>query len=109
MSYVLRIYIGPYAEVPRGLFNWFDYDDLVSDGRMEAATPGEPLILIPNESLPGIDRQMSFDRYSVLPVVPITLDAIRRENIEFVELMQPIIDAYPGKVAIRWGVVPRQA
>jgi hypothetical protein len=108
----LNIYVGPYAEVPIDVlerFDWSRWDGIVADGRMEASDEDEPLILIPNVPLPGVTRQMDFDRYGDLTVVPITLDAICRENQEFIQLIQPILNAYPGKLTIRWGIVPRIA
>ena len=105
----LSIYVGPYLEVE----NTFDIANfgypLVSDGRMEAAEPGEPLRLIPNQTLPGVTRQMSFDRHSDTPVVEITEADMGAEKVLFFNLAKPVC-AYCRErgihVRLKWGIVP---
>jgi len=111
MSMTTTIYVGPYLEVRGGdpaLVCDEHYDDLVTDGRGEAAEDGEPIILIPNMDM-GIRRQMRFDRNQgtyVVPVAPLDIDG---EQATFYHMASGLIAAYEAAgatVASNWGIVP---
>lgn len=108
MSSTLYIYVGPYLETD-GDFDWWPFDKLVTDGRMESAEPGESLRLIPNVKVPGITRQTTWDRSSETPVVAIGLLQMIDERDALRRLIGPILShCNERKIPVRllWGVVP---
>ena len=108
MSMNLDIYVGPYLETD-GDFNWWPFDSLVTDGRGEAAEPGESKRLIPNVKVPGITRQLTWGRYSETPVVAITEAGMSAEKETFARLVGPVLthcNERKIKVRLLWGVVP---
>jgi protein tyrosine phosphatase (PTP) superfamily phosphohydrolase (DUF442 family) len=109
MTMTLSIYVGPYLEVEK-TFDMANFGyPLVSDGRMEAAEPGEPLRLIPNQTLPGVDRQMDFNKHCDTPVVEITTAQMDAEKVEFSALTEPVFAFCRERgihVRLKWGIVP---
>jgi len=108
MSMQLTIYVGPYLVLPKD-FYWCDWAHLVTDGRFEAGTDDEYLYLVPNVPLPGISRQLRFERSADTPVVRITEATISREMEAMHKLADPLlVHCQVKNVPIRlyWGVVP---
>jgi hypothetical protein len=104
----LSIYVGPYFVVPAN-FPWFDFDQLVADGRMEAKRDGELLILVPNCPLPGVERQMVFSRDDECDVVPIERVNVISECNAFATAAIEVVSYCNRKqieIHARWGVVP---
>ena len=104
----LSIYVGPYLALPNG-FDWYEWDHIVTDGRMEAREDGEDLILIPNVKLPGIDRMLTFDKYDSTPVVAIHTGHV----VDEINALSNLADSFLRlcrtsgiPVCIRWGIVP---
>lgn len=110
MSMNLYVYVGPYIECEWGDVDEQKYESILCDGRMEAREKGEHMILIPNRKVPGIDRQMVFDRYSETPVV--CIKNIEKELDAFHNLARPLLfDLCRSglQYCMLWGVVPRWA
>jgi hypothetical protein len=96
MGMALSVYIGPYLKV-------FDLPDekvdellskhqnLVCDGRGESGCKDEHVYLIPNQKLPGVSRQMSFDKYSE-ESEPFEIPAVSHECYRFGVLAKPVIE-----------------
>lgn len=108
MSSTLTIYVGPYLEI-RGAFDWWEFAKIVEDGRWEASTPSDPLILIPSCDVPGISRQLTWDRCSDLPVVSFKSLAMIDEKKAFESHVQPVLRKCASigiPWFIKWGVVP---
>ena len=111
MSSTLYIYVGPYLETD-GDFDWWPFDSLVTDGRGEAAEPGESKRLIPNVKVPGITRQTTWDRHSDTPVVAIGGAQTYDEKAAFGRFASKVLThCNERKIAVRlcWGVVPQWA
>lgn len=109
MSMDLSIYVGPYMVVSDPKWDWMPWQHLVCDGRMEAKEGGEPLILIPNTSLPCTDRQSTFERHTENEMIAIESEDIEEELDAFHRLCTPVRDAAEGigvSTFIKWGVVP---
>ena len=107
MSMQLSIYIGPYLVLPKD-FEWYDWDQIVTDGRFEERTDGY-LYLVPSVPLPGIDRQLRFDRKKGTPVVPIDSMSLVKELYAFSQLTNLLrAKCYEKKVPceMQWGIVP---
>jgi hypothetical protein len=108
MSMNLSIYVGPYLEVAPS-FEWYDWENVVTDGRMEARETGEQCFLIPNVNLPGIERRMSWERTDETPVVEMSEHCRDREIAAFAVLIVKLLkhmDAHCLQWSIKWGVVP---
>ena len=108
MSMQLSIYVGPYLVLPKD-FQWYDWDQIVTDGRYEAGTDDEHLHLVPNVPLPGIDRLLRFSRYDETPVLPLADSDIQKELYEFRQLTALLrAKCYERKVPCEmlWGIVP---
>ena len=108
MSMQLSIYVGPYLVLPKNVA-WYDWDQIVTDGRFEAGTDDEHLYLVPNVKLPGIDRQLRFERGEDTPVVPIDSVSLVKELAAFTNLAEPLIRHCWAKNIIgtmQWGIVP---
>ena len=108
MSMQLNIYVGPYLVLPK-TFEWYDWDQIVIDGRFEAGTDDEYLYLVPNVKLTGIDRQLLFERGEDTPVLIITEAMISRETEAMFALADPILQHCKQAnvpIRIRWGIVP---
>jgi len=104
----LSIYVGPYLVLPKD-FQWYDWDHIVADGRYEAGTDDEYLPLVPNVKLPGIDRQLRFERGEDMPVVPIDSMSLVKELWAFRQLTALLrAKCYEKKVPceMQWGIVP---
>lgn len=109
MSMNLSVYVGPYLTFDREGFDWFKYDGLFSDGRMEAASPGERRHLIPNRVVPGIDRQMQFEKNGNDGPEPLSVKQIADEILLFQHFASEAIDDIRKnghQCNVRWGVVP---
>lgn len=112
MSMNLSVYVGPYLEIPDGDDDlYWDHDDIVTDGRGEAAKDAEPLYLIPNREIPCVTREMSFDRhdeYLVVPIVDRDVDGLLLEMDAFRDMAKPYLDALTesgGTFQLKWGIV----
>jgi hypothetical protein len=108
MSMHLSIYIRPYLVLPKD-FYWRDWEHLVADGRFEAGTDDKYLYLVPNVPLPGIGRQMRFERSADDPVIPIHGGHIVDELNALTTLVEPL--AWHCRVKgvqfyLQWGIVP---
>jgi hypothetical protein len=108
MSMQLSIYIGPYLVLP-DKWDWEPWERILTDGRMEAGTDDGQTILVPTADLPGVTRQMSFDKYSQCPIVPISQQQQRAEVDAFYVLALSLIDSLRRsgiKYEVLWGIVP---
>lgn len=109
MSMNLSVYVGPYLEVVDESFVWDEFENIVTNGRMEAGTDDPTLILIPNTAVPGIDRQTIFERCSDCPIVSLWPGDITVEQVRFRNFADQIVKACKNQkitVALRWGIVP---
>ena len=108
MGMSLTTYIGPYIIVPKG-FDWYQWDSIVCDGRMEAGTDDKETILIPNQKLEGVERSMHVDRTGEQQLQQINPAMIVRETAAFSRLAKPVwdwCDERDIEIHEAWGVVP---
>lgn len=108
MGMHLTTYVGPYLTAPKN-FEWRDWDSVVCDGRMEAGTSDDALYLVPNQKVPGIDREMRVDPHGEQQVAQISLATIVRDMEAFTRLASDFInhcDEKGVKICLAWGVVP---
>ena len=108
MSMQLSIYVGPYLVLPKD-FQWYDWANIVTNGRFEAGTDDEHLYLVPNVPLPGIDRQLLFDRGKDTPVLAIHGGHIVDELNALTALVDPLSVHCRVKgiqFYMQWGIVP---
>lgn len=111
MSMHLTVYVGPYLVVPKNSkFNLDDWCEAFCSGRGESGYTEDGWYLIPNRDVDGIDRVMSFDRYSDNDTVTsIDLGAQVYEMSAMRQLAAKLIawcneNNVPFRV--EWGVVP---
>jgi len=106
---ITSTYVGPFLIVDRQFFcEWSNWERIVADGRREAAEEGEPLHLVPNVLVPGIDRQMWFERGNELPVISLDAGAIETETQAFRVLVKRLLEHLRDRgiaVQMQWGIV----
>lgn len=109
MSMNLSVYVGPYLEVSGVDMELIEeFEHCVTDGRGELSWDEGMEVLIPNVKLPGVSRQMSFDKYSDMPAIGIDFSDQDRERVAFAALteeFQKTVRDNGGLVVMRWGVV----
>lgn len=104
----LTTYIGPFLEVPYD-FDYYQFENLVSDGRGEAGVGEDKRILIPNQKLAGIDRKMVVDPTGEQQVSKLSVLATVVESDKFSQLIEPVTIHCNNKgieFEFYWGVVP---
>lgn len=104
-----KVYIGPYFVLSKeDKFPWINWDSIVFEGRGESGVNENELILIPNQKLEGIEREMNFD-LDCDSIVEISPEEIDNEISAFVNLANEII-IYCNEKSIeikrKWGIVP---
>jgi len=108
MSMNLSTYVGPYIQAPK-TFDWYSWDTVVSDGRMEGGTDDEFLYLIPNKQLEGVERPTVIDRFMDAPVIQITHHQMVKEVAAFAALASELLEHFDKtgiKAELKWGIVP---
>ena len=97
--------------VPRigSKWDWEPWEKILTDGRMEAGAGEEMTILVTNENLLGVTRQMHWDKYSECPVVQISGEQRSSEIVKFHEMAGTLIDSLKRsgiEYEVLWGIVP---
>lgn len=111
MSSQLYVYIGPYIEANQCQMISdlvYEYESLVCDGRGELGVDEPRMCIVPNVTLPGVDRQMTFSRNDGMPVVEISATDREDEIESFRVVATPFIDKLAGMKAdytVLWGIV----
>lgn len=111
MSMHVHFYLGPYLEVPLDapdeILDLFEH--LACSGRGEAADGDKFRYLIPNQTMPGLDRKMNFEDDDAPEPIALS-DAIMSWEIrQFNEGIRPLIARLVAEkidFEIRWGIVP---
>ncbi len=109
MGMHMTVYVGPYLIVPRGTLDWYEFDSIVCEGRGEAGTEEDDLILIPNQRLEGVERNMVTDAQGEQDVVQIDPATIVKEKAAFARLASAVFrraEVAGFEVREAWGVVP---
>lgn len=110
MGMSLDIYVGPYMKVNRSSgFDWTKWEDCICNGRGEFGVGESDWILIPNQKLEGVERQMLFDRMDSGVVWSIGPSDILREIDAFSSLASGAIRwCYENGAewSRAWGIVP---
>jgi hypothetical protein len=101
------IYVGPFLKVPAGL-EWDEWEHLVSDCRIDF--DDDFTALIPNKSVPGIERNMEIDPFGEMEVFSdMGNDDQLAEVFQLVtmidELLRHLIESKIG-IETSWGIVP---
>lgn len=110
MSTNLTVYVGPYLQVHK-IFDYTDFDSLLTDGRGEAGVYEKDWCLIPNQRIPGIpERQTDFDRYADTErVIGITEHRVKLEREAFEKWIETPLQKIKEEglqYTVGWGVVP---
>jgi len=109
MGMSFTTYVGPYLTVPRG-FDWWEFEDIIVDGRGEAGVGEDVMVLVPNKKLEGVERSMRVDRTGEQEMCQINPETIVKETVALVRLAEPVFkycDDYDIEIHEGWGVVPR--
>lgn len=110
MGMHMTVYVGPYLIVPRSSgLDWYEFDSIVCEGRGEAGVDEQDLILIPNQSLDGVDRNMVVDAHGEQDVAQIDPADIVKEKAAFGRLAGAVFQRAKNQgfeVREAWGVVP---
>lgn len=108
MSIDYSVYVGPYLILPSG-FEWWKWESVVAEGRGMAGVDEDSLILVPNQKLDGVQRQLRFDRHEEGTAVHINPAMLVRESARFAKLTAELrkhLEEEGIEYHEAWGIVP---
>lgn len=110
MGLSFSVYVGPYLVVPES-FNLYavdGFDDIIWEAGRETRDSGDKRLYAPNQALPGITRQKTFDRDDSGVSISIMGIDLYYEIEAFKELIAPVIEHLRQNETtywINWGIV----